>query len=55
MPRKTAGIGEHALVAQDVDEDAVTSLGVQAVDRLGEDAGLIHARVRTVDAHGMKM
>ena len=55
MPGKTPSIGEHALVAQDVDEDAVTSLGVQAVDRLGEDAGIIHARVRALDAHGAGM
>jgi hypothetical protein len=37
MPGKAARVGIRALVAQDVDEDAIAPLGMQAIDRLIED------------------
>ena len=46
MPREAACVGELALVAQDVDKDAVAAFRVQPVDRLGEDARIIDAHVR---------
>ena len=38
---EAARVGERTLVAQDVDKDAVTPLGVQAIDRLVEDLVVI--------------
>jgi hypothetical protein len=37
VPGEAAGVGERALVAQDVDEDAITPLVVKALDSLVED------------------
>src|SRR3546814_6026263 len=41
MPGEASRVGEGALVAQDIDEDAVASLGMQSIDRLREDARII--------------
>ena len=41
MPGEAARIGEHALVAQDVDEDPIAPLGMKPIDRLGKDALII--------------
>jgi hypothetical protein len=52
MPGEAARVGERALVAQDVDEHPVPALGMQPVDRLGEDVRVVDARLRTVAAGG---
>jgi hypothetical protein len=41
MSGKAACIGEHALVAQDIDEYPIAALGMQPVDRLCEYALII--------------
>ena len=43
MPVEAARIGERALVAHDVDEDAIAALGMEPIDRLVEDVSVIHA------------
>jgi len=43
---KAARVRKRALVAQDIDEDAVAALGMEAVDRLREDARIIDSWAR---------
>ena len=40
-PAKQRAFGKAALVAQDVDEDAIAAFGVQPLDRLREDALIV--------------
>jgi hypothetical protein len=42
MPGKAAGIGKFPLIAQYVDENAVTALGVKPVNRLVENLIVVH-------------
>ena len=41
MPRKAAGIGKSALVAKNIDKDAIATFFVKAVDRGVEDLAVI--------------
>ncbi len=50
MAVEAARIGIRALVAQDVDEDAVAAFSVKAVDRLVEDLVVIHRRIMPLSA-----
>ena len=45
MPRKAARVGVGTLVAQDVDENAVTTFGMQTLDRGIEDLIVVHPRL----------
>ncbi len=51
MPGEASRIGEHALIAQNVDKDAIPSLGVQPVDRLIEDARIIYRARGSLAGH----
>ena len=44
MARKAARIGELALVAQDIDKDAVATFGMQPVDSLVENFVIVHGK-----------
>ena len=54
MPGKTARVGEGTLVAQNIDEDAVTPLGMQAIDGLVEDLVVVQRTCPSCTAEGWR-